>query len=46
MHLPWVDVRYVKDCKIEMLAPVNVILKNQVQNRPFIVVNKSIVVKL
>ena len=30
MHLPWVDFRYVKDLKIEVLA-VNVILKNQVQ---------------
>ena len=45
MHLPWVDFRYVKDWKIEVLA-VNVILKNQVQKRTFIVIDKSMAVKL
>ena len=45
MHLPWIDFRYVKDRKIEVLA-VTVILKNHLQKRTFIVINKSIVVKL
>ena len=45
MHLPWVDFRYVKDWKIEMLA-VNVISENQVQKRTFIFIYKSMVVKL
>ena len=31
MHLPWVDFRYVKDRKIEVLA-VNVILKSPEEN--------------
>ena len=43
MHLPWVDFRHVKDWKIEVLA-VNVILKNQVQKKTFIVIDKSMVV--
>ena len=45
MHLHWVDFSYVKDWKIEVLA-VNVILKSQVQKRTFIVIDKSMVVKL
>ena len=45
MHLPWVDFRYKKDLKIEVLT-VNVILENQVQKLTFIVIDKSMVVKL
>ena len=45
MHLPWVDFRYVKNRKIEVLA-VHVILKNQVQKRTFIVIDKLMAVKL
>ena len=35
----------MKDWKIEVLA-VNVILENQVQKRAFIVIDKSMIVKL
>ena len=45
MHLPWVNFRYMKDWKIEVLA-VNVILENHVQKRTFIVIDKLMVVKL
>ena len=45
MHLPWLDFGHMKDWKIEVLA-VNVILKNQVQKKTFIIIDKSMVVKL